>query len=322
MKRIAVLAGGYSHEKVVSVKSATTIMKYLDASKYEALLVLVEKEQWTVTYKGIKYTIDRNDFSFYVKEVKHTFDGVFNIIHGTPGEDGLISGYFDMLDIPHTSNKTLQGSLTFDKYLCNKLAAVFGATIAPSFLITDKDDAQLARIEKEIGFPCFVKPNDSGSSFGVTKVKHAGELKDAIDHAFEHGTAVVVEAFVKGTEVACGIVKLKGEITVLPITEIVPDTEFFDFKAKYEGKSKEITPARISTKAWEQVQSTTKVLYEHFMLRGFARVDFIIQEEVPYLIEMNTIPGMSEASLVPQQVKEYGWTLEYFVTSVADEFFL
>ncbi|HYG49280.1 MAG TPA: D-alanine--D-alanine ligase [Flavobacteriales bacterium] len=321
MKLIAVLAGGFSHEKVVSVKSAATIIKYIDKSKYTPVLVLVEKEKWTAEFENSTYVVDKNDFSITVNSHKIKFEGAFNIIHGTPGEDGLISGYFDMLGIQHTSNKALQGSLTFDKFLCNKLAKSFGAVTANSFLLTSMNDPQIASIEKEIGFPCFVKPNDSGSSFGVTKVKQASELDAAIKHAFDNGTAVVVEAFVNGTEVACGIVKLKGKITVLPITEIVPDTEFFDFTAKYEGKSKEITPARISEKAWKQVQHSTQLLYEKFMLRSFARIDFIIQNDVPYLIEMNTIPGMSEASLVPQQVREYGWTLEHFVTSVADEFF-
>ncbi|HLP13869.1 MAG TPA: D-alanine--D-alanine ligase [Flavobacteriales bacterium] len=321
MKLIAVLAGGYSHEKVVSVKSAATIMKYIDQKKYQPVLVIIEKEKWTATFENNQYPVDKNDFTFTVDGHKKNFDGAFNMVHGTPGEDGLISGYFDMLGIKHTCNKTLQGSLTFDKFLCNKLAKSFGATVANSFLLTSHNDPQISRIEKEIGFPCFVKPNDSGSSFGVTKVKDANALQPAIQHAFDNGTAVVVEAFVNGTEVACGIVKLKGQITVLPITEIVPETEFFDFTAKYEGKSKEITPARISEKSWKLVQDATKMLYEKFMLRGFARVDFIIQNEIPYLIEMNTIPGMSEASLVPQQVREYGWTLEQFVTGVADEFF-
>jgi len=321
MKTIAVLAGGYSHEKVVSVKSAGTIMKFLDKQKYLPVLVMIEKEKWTAEINGQIVPVDKNDFSFSFDGKHQVFDGVFNMVHGTPGEDGLISGYFDMLGIPHTCNKTLQGSLTFDKFLCNRLAASFGAKTAVSFLLTSANDAQILRIDKEIGFPCFVKPNDSGSSFGVTKVKQASELDKAVRHAFDHGTAVVVEAFVEGIEVACGIVKLKNNITVLPVTEIVPDTEFFDFEAKYAGKSKEITPARIHEKTTNLVQETTKMLYEKFSLRGLARIDYIIKNDVPYLIEMNTIPGMSEASIVPQQVKEYGWTLEQFVTGIADEFF-
>ncbi len=321
MKLIGVLAGGYSHEKVVSVKSAATIIKYMDKQKYLPVLVLIEKEKWTVNFENNEYLIDKNDFSFSVNGAKKKFDGVFNIVHGTPGEDGLISGYFDMLEIKHTCNKALQGSLTFDKFLCNKLAEGFGAKIAKSFLLVSKNDPQISSIESQIGFPCFVKPNDSGSSFGVTKVKQFSELENAINHAFDNGTAVVVEAFVSGTEVACGIVKLNGKITVLPITEIVPDTEFFDFKAKYEGKSKEITPARISEKSYKQIQETTQLLFEKFMLRGFARIDYIIQDDVPYLIEMNTIPGMSEQSIVPQQVVNYGWTLEKFVTGITDEMF-
>lgn len=321
MKLIAVLAGGYSSEKVVSVKSAATIIKYIDHSKYNPVMVIVEKDKWTVTFENNEYPIDKNDFSFLVNGTRKKFDGVFNIIHGTPGEDGLISGYFDMLGIKHTCNKTLQGSLTFDKFLCNKLAAAFGAVTANSFLLTSVNDPQIPRIASEIGFPCFVKPNDSGSSFGVTKVKNASGIEKAIKHAFEHGTAVVVESFVEGTEVACGIVKLKGKITVLPVTEIVPETEFFDYEAKYQGKSKEITPARISETSFKKIQETTQLLFEKFMLRGFARIDYIIKNEEPYLIEMNTIPGMSEQSIIPQQVKEYGWTLEKFVTEIADEFF-
>lgn len=321
MKVIAVMAGGYSSEKVVSVKSASTIIRYMDPTRYQPVLVMVDKEQWTAEHNGQTCKVDLNDFSYTFQGKKIRFDGAFNIIHGTPGEDGLISGYFDMLGIPHTSNKTLQGSLTFDKFLTNRLAASFGARIAPSLLLQHNKDEKIARIETEIGFPCFVKPNDSGSSFGVTKVKNSSELDKAITHAFTHGTAVVVEKFVNGTEVACGIVKLRNEITVLPVTEIVPDTDFFDFTAKYEGKSKEITPARISQKAYDEVQQTTKMLFEAFHLRGFGRIDFIIENEMPYLIEMNTIPGMSEQSLVPQQIIAHGWTLEKFVTGICDDFF-
>jgi len=319
MKRIAVLAGGYSSEKIVSVKSAQTIMKYLDKSKYEPVLVTVDVNEWEANYNNAVYAIDLNDFSFIVDGKKVNFDGVFNIIHGTPGEDGLVAGYFDMLGIKHTSNKALQGSLTFDKYLCNRLAATFGATISPSLLLHKNDPIPYELIDEKIKYPCFIKPNDSGSSFGVTKVKAKDEVLPAITHAFEHGTAVVIEAFVNGTEVACGIFSINNEITVLPVTEIVPDTEFFDFKAKYEGKSKEITPARISDKTALVIQETTKKLYQHFMLRGFARIDYIIMNDVPYLIEMNTIPGMSEQSIVPQQVQCFGWTLDKFVTGIADE---
>jgi D-alanine-D-alanine ligase len=293
----------------------------MDKTRYRPVMVTVEKNGWTASENGEDYAVDLNDFSYELKGEKIKFDGAFNIIHGTPGEDGLIAGYFDMLGIPHTSNSALQGSLTFDKFLCNRLAASFGAHIAPSLLLLGKNDEKIAQVEKEIGFPCFVKPNDSGSSFGVTKVKNATGLEKAIEHAFEHGSAVVIEKFVNGTEVACGIVKLNNLVTVLPVTEVVPDTEFFDFEAKYEGKSKEITPARITKSMTEQVQSTTRLLFESFKLRGFARIDFIIQNEVPYLIEMNTIPGMSEQSIVPQQVIAHGWTLEQFVNGVCDEFF-
>lgn len=319
MKRIAVLAGGYSSEKIVSVKSAQTIMKYLDKSKYEPVLVTVDVNSWEASYNNAVYTIDLNDFSFLADGKKIKFDGVFNIIHGTPGEDGLVAGYFDMLGIKHTSNKALQGSLTFDKYLCNRLAATFGATISPSLLLHKNDPIPFELIDEKIKYPCFIKPNDSGSSFGVTKVKSREDVLPAVTHAFEHGTAVVIEAFVNGTEVACGIFSINNTITVLPVTEIVPDTEFFDFKAKYEGKSKEITPARIPEKTAQLIQETTKKLYQHFMLRGFARIDYIIMNDVPYLIEMNTIPGMSEQSIVPQQVQCYGWSLEKFVTGIADE---
>ncbi len=322
MKRIAVIAGGYSSESVVSVKSAQTIIKHLDPIKYIANLVLINLQEWVAIDGDTAYKIDKNDFSFSTENAKIKFDGVFNIIHGTPGEDGLICGYFDMLGIKHTSNKTLQGSLTFDKYLCNHLAASFGAKIAPSLLLHKNETIPYEKIENEIKFPCFIKPNDSGSSFGVTKVQRKEEVSKAISHAFEHGSAVVIEGFVNGVEVACGIVSLKNTITVFPVTEIVPDSEFFDYKAKYEGKSKEITPARISSEVLNEIQSMTKLLFEKFMLRGFARIDYIIMNEKPYLIEMNTIPGMSEQSIVPQQVQCHGWSLKDFVSGIADEMFL
>lgn len=320
-RNIAVVAGGFSHEEVISMKSSTTIMKYLDQDKYTAYRVIIKGAEWNLEYDGKLYPVDKNDFTATVNGKKISFDGAYIIIHGSPGEDGVLPGYFEMLNIPYSTNKPLQGALTFNKYICNQYLKGFGVNVAGSMLLRKHDIVSSTEVIQQLGLPCFIKPNDGGSSFGVTKVKTKEEILPAIAHAFDHGTEVVMESFVKGIEISCGIVSLKGKITVFPITEIVPATEFFDFAAKYEGKSEEITPARIPDAVKEKVQSTTQLVYEKLGLRGLARIDYIIQDDVPYLIEVNTIPGMSEQSIIPQQARCLGWDLKFLITGVADEMF-
>jgi D-alanine-D-alanine ligase len=318
-KLIAVMAGGNSHEEVISLRSCETIIKYLDAGKYTAVKVLLKGRQWKAEWKGETCEIDRNDFSFTARDGKHVFDGAYIIIHGPPGEDGILPAWFDMMGIPHSTNHAFEGALTFNKFVCNQLAKLYGARIASSVILSHESELNEQKITAEIGFPCFVKPNDSGSSFGVTKVKEPSSLRNAVKHAFEHGTQVIIEKGVNGVEVSCGVVKIQGKIHVLPVTEIVPATEFFDFAAKYEGKSEEITPARISEAETSEVQRMTKLLYEKMNLRGLARIDFIIEKGNPYLIEINTIPGMSEQSIIPQQIRAHGWDLKWVLTTIVDE---
>lgn len=320
-KLIAVIAGGDSHEEVISLRSCQTIMKYLDREKYLPVLVLMKGTQWHAEWKGERCAIDKNDFSFLASDGKHLFHGAYVIIHGPPGEDGILPAWLDLMGIPHSTNHAFEGALTFNKFVCNQLAKIYGATIAPSVILSNESELEEKLISDKIGFPCFVKPNDSGSSFGVTKVKEKAQLKSAVKHAFEHGSQVIIEKGVTGIEVSCGVVKLQDKIQVLPVTEIVPTTEFFDFAAKYEGKSEEITPARISSAETEEVQRLTAMLYEKMNLRGLARIDFIIENRIPFLIEINTIPGMSEQSIIPQQVKVAGWDLKWLLTTLVDEMF-
>jgi D-alanine-D-alanine ligase len=318
-KLIAVMAGGNSHEEVISLRSCETILKYIDRAKYQPVKVIVKGMNWVAEWNGVTYPVDRNDFSFSSPQGKHKFQGAYIIIHGPPGEDGTLPAWLDLMGIPHSTNHAFEGALTFNKYVCNQLAKIYGATIAASVIISSVNELNAHEIESSIGFPCFVKPNDSGSSFGVTKVKEVQQLKAAVVHAFEHGKQVVIEKAVAGVEVSCGVVGLQGKTHVLPVTEIVPSTEFFDFAAKYEGKSEEITPARISVAETQLVQQTTSMLYEKLNLRGLARIDFIIEKGIPYLIEINTIPGMSEQSIIPQQVKVHGWELKWLLTTLVDE---
>lgn len=313
------MAGGNSHEEVISLRSCQTIMKYVDSTRYTLVKVLLKGRSWKAEWKGNTYDVDRNDFSFTAPDGKHVFAGAYIIIHGPPGEDGILPAWFDMMGIPHSTNHAFEGALTFNKFVCNQVAKLLGAQVADSVILSHADELNENDIVKNIGFPCFVKPNDGGSSFGVTKVKEKGKLKEAVHHAFEHGTQVIIEKAVNGVEVSCGVVKLQGKTHVLPVTEIVPATEFFDFAAKYEGKSEEITPARIPTEETNEVQRMTKLLYEKMNLRGLARIDYIIEKGTPYLIELNTVPGMSEQSILPQQILAHGWTLEWTLTTLVDE---
>lgn len=321
-KKIAVVMGGDSHERVISLKSAAVVHKYLDKEKYESYLVQIDKAGWELVVGDEIYPIDKNDFSADYDGDKLKFDCVFNAIHGTPGEDGKLQGYFDLLGIPYTSAGVLGSALTFNKSICNQFLRRYDeVNIAPSAVINKGVTYSVDDILQRVGLPCFVKPNNGGSSFGVSRVIFPRELEPAIAKALEHDTQVLVEKFVEGTEVTCGIFIRNGEVVVLPLTEIVSKstTGFFDFSAKYEGMSDEITPARVSTALSEKVQATTKFVYQILELKGLARVDFIIENNKPYMIEVNTTPGLSEESLVPQQAREMGISLSELFDTLVQE---
>lgn len=321
MKRIAILYGGYSPEVVISRKSAQVVFKHIDKTRYEPIMVGIERDSWYAETNGEKIEIDKNDFSYFLDGQKQTFDCAFIAIHGTPGEDGKLEAYFDMIEMRYTTANPLALELTFNKFFCNSFLKQHGIPCAKSILLYKGNEYFDSKIIEELNLPCFVKPNDSGSSFGVTKVKQIEELNTAIQKAFKESNQVIVESFLNGTEVSCGILKLSGEVTVLPATEIVSEGEYFDFAAKYEGKSQEITPARISKQEMEAVQGYTKKVFELLNLTGMARIDFMICDGNPFVIEVNTVPGLSEESILPKQCKAIGMSLSELFNGLIENSF-
>jgi D-alanine-D-alanine ligase len=320
-KKIAIVAGGYSSEFVVSLKSAQGLQSFIDPERYEVYIVLITKEKWSVQWdEKTEIPIDKNDFSFVQTGQRVHFDFVYITIHGTPGENGLLQGYFDMLKIPYSSCGVLASALTFNKYYCNQFLKSYGIKIADSIFLRKGDNCDSEAIQSKLGLPVFVKPNDSGSSFGVTKVTSANQLREAVDKAFEEGTEVLVERFMPGTEVTCGCYKIKDKTTVFPVTEVVSKNEFFDFDAKYNPNSvEEITPARISLQLTEEIQVLTSKIYDCIGAKGIIRVDYIIspKEEIK-MLEVNTVPGMTATSFIPQQVKAAGLNIKDVITEIIE----
>lgn len=310
MKNVAIIMGGYSSEYQISLTSGSVVYTYLDKTKYNAYKIHVFREKWVcVTDSGAEFPINKNDFSVIVEGNKITFDVVFNAIHGTPGEDGLMQAYFELLDIPQTSCDYYQSALTFNKRDLLSVLKPYGIKTATSYYLNLGDAIDLDLIIKSIGLPCFVKPNKSGSSFGISKVKSKDELIPAIENAYKEDNEIIIESFLDGVEVSVGVINYKGKVTVLPITEIVSENDFFDYEAKYLGKSQEITPARISDELIQKVETVAKRAYEVLKMRGFSRSEFIIVDNEPYMLEMNTIPGLTTESILPQQAKVAGISL-------------
>lgn len=310
MKNVAIIMGGYSSEYQISLTSGGVVYSYLDKSKYKAFKIHIFKEKWVyVTESGTEYSVNKNDFSVNVNGDKITFDVVFNAIHGTPGEDGLMQAYFELLGIPQTSCDYYQSALTFNKRDLLSVLKPYGIKTATSYYLNLGDVIDADLIIKTVGLPCFVKPNKSGSSFGISKVKSLEELLPAIENAYKEDNEIIIESFLDGVEVSVGVINYKGKVTVLPITEIVSENDFFDYEAKYLGKSQEITPARISDELKQKVETVAKRAYEVLKMKGFSRSEFIIVNNEPYMLEMNTIPGMTTESILPQQAKVAGISL-------------
>lgn len=319
MKNIAIIMGGYSSEYKISLISGNVVHQYLDKTKYAGFRIHIFKEKWVyVDENDAEFPIDKNDFSVTVNGQKITFDCVFNAIHGTPGEDGLMQAYFELLGIPQSSCDYYQSALTFNKRDLLSVLKPYGIKTAISYYLNKGDVINTDEIVKKVGLPCFVKPNKAGSSFGISKVKTVAELPIAIEVAYKENNEIIIESFLDGTEVSVGVINYKGEIKVLPITEIVSDNDFFDYEAKYEGKSQEITPARISDELTQKVGETAKRAYEVLKMKGFSRSEFIIVENEPYMLEMNTIPGLTTESLIPQQAKAAGISLEDLFTNAIE----
>lgn len=324
MKRIiAIVCGGDTSEFEVSLRSAQGIYSFIDKEKYTLYIVEMRGRDWHVQLPdGTKVPVDRNDFSFCTAAGKVVFDFAYITIHGTPGEDGRLQGYFDMLGIPYSCCGVLAASLTYDKFVCNQYLKAFGVRIAESLLLRRGQTIADEAIVEKIGLPCFVKPNLGGSSFGVTKVKTAEQIQPAIAKAFEEAPEVMVEAFMAGTELTCGCYKTQTKTVVFPVTEVVSHNEYFDYEAKYNGASDEITPARISEELSNRVQQLTSAIYDILGASGIIRVDYIVTEgEKINLLEVNTTPGMTSASFIPQQVRAAGMDIKEVMTDIIENHF-
>ena len=319
MKNIAIIMGGYSSEYKISITSGNVVYQFLDKSKFKGYRIHILKEKWVyVDNENKEFPIDKNDFSVLIDNARINFDAIFNAIHGTPGEDGLMQAYFELLGIPQSSCDYYQAALTFNKRDLLSVLKPYGIQSATSFYLNKGDSINTKEIVKKVGLPCFVKPNKSGSSFGISKVKTEDELPIAIDTAYKEDNEIIIESFLDGTEVSVGVINFKGNITVLPITEIVSENDFFDYEAKYLGKSQEITPARISDEMTQKVGGIAKRAYEILKMKGFSRSEFIIVDNEPFMLEMNTIPGLTTESLIPQQAKVAGIDLEDLFTNAIE----
>lgn len=320
-KNIALIAGGYSSEYEVSIKSAQNIYSAIDETMFNKYLVIITKEKWKVHYNNEFYTVDKNDFSFTPVNDKIKFDFAYITIHGTPGENGLLQGYLEMLNIPHSTCSSFAASLTFDKYACNKYLNSFGINISKSILLRNIKQYTIEEIVNNVGIPCFVKPNADGSSFGISKVNSINTLQAAIEKAFSYCNEVIIEKAINGLEFTCGAIKTKNEEIILPITEIIPKNEFFDFEAKYDPtKAEEITPARISSELTSFIQDQTSRIYDILKCKGIIRVDYIIENNIVYVLEVNTTPGMTSNSFIPKQVVASGRNLNDIISLIINEY--
>ncbi|MCL5128890.1 MULTISPECIES: D-alanine--D-alanine ligase [unclassified Algibacter] len=319
-KNIAIIMGGYSSEYKISLTSGNVVFESLDNSKYNAYRIHIFKDKWVyVDTNNTEFPIDKNDFSVTVNGTKITFDCVFNAIHGSPGEDGLMQGYFELLNMPQTSCNMYQAGVTFNKRDCLSVLKPYGIKTAESYYVNKGDVINEDDIIAKVGLPCFVKANKAGSSFGVSKAHTKEDLQPSIETAFKEDDEIIIESFLDGTEVSVGVITYKGETKVLPITEIVTENDFFDYEAKYLGKSQEITPARLTKEQELKVNTLAKKVYEVLKMKGFSRSEFIFKDGEPHLLEMNTIPGLTRESILPQQAKVAGISLSDLFDSAIEE---
>lgn len=310
-KNIAVITGGEAAEVGIALKSAGVVCQHLDKEKYNVYKIVIKGTDWVLEQEGTEgILIDKNDFTLTIGGRKIIFDCVFVAIHGTPAEDGKLQGYFDMLKIPYNCCGVLQAALTFDKARCKEYLAAFGIKSAKAVLLTPNDKANGApKVLESLAVPVFVKPNKNGSSYGASKVKDAAKLQEAIDLAFKYDEEIIVEQYLSGTEVTSGVFVIDGKVTALPLTEIRSKAEFFDYEAKYEGKSEEVTPAEIDADLTKRIQQTSEFIYKKLDFKGMCRIDYIIMDGEYYMLEVNSVPGISEASIFPQQAKAVGITV-------------
>jgi D-alanine-D-alanine ligase len=322
-RRIAIVAGGDTSEHDVSLRSAQGVYSFIDKERYELYIVEMRGMQWDVCLPdGTKAPIDKNDFSFSMNGEKMKFDFAYITIHGTPGEDGHLQGYFDMVRLPYSCCGVLAAAITYNKFACNQYLRAFGMRVAESLMIRRGEQVSDDDVVEKVGLPCFVKPSLGGSSFGVTKVKTREQIQPAIAKAFDEAEEVVIEAFMEGTEITCGCYKTKEKTVVFPITEVVTKNEFFDYDAKYNGQVEEITPARLSDRLTERVQKLTSAIYDILGCQGIVRIDYIITEGTKInLLEVNTTPGMTPTSFIPQQVRAAGLDIKDVMTDIIENKF-
>ena len=318
-KNIAIIMGGYSSEVEISLKSGNVVFQHLNKEKYNAYKIHILKDKWIAKVNDIEYPINKHDFSFNLDGSHITFNCVFNAIHGHPGEDGTILAYFDLLNIKYTSAPFYQMALTFNKRDTLSVVKEYGIKTATSFYLDKGDAIDTDKIIAKVGLPCFVKPNNAGSSFGISKVSKKENLLEAIDVAFAEDHQILIESFLDGIEVSIGVIEYENQVKVLTPTEIVSENDFFDYEAKYLGKSQEITPARISVKQLENLNIVAKKIYDILNMSGFSRAEYIFIGDEPYFLEINTVPGLTNESLLPQQAKEAGITLENLFGSAIEQ---
>ena len=306
-KNIAIVMGGYSSEVNISLTSGNVVYNHLNKEKYNSFRVHILKEKWVALDDcNTEYPIDKNDFSFLLDDKKITFHCVFNAIHGAPGENGMLLAYFNLINLKHTSAPFYQMALTFNKRDTLSVVKEYGVKTAVSVYLNKGDVADLDKIIAKVGLPCFVKPNNAGSSYGISKVHTKAAMLPALEKAYKEDSEILIESFLDGPEVSVGVIQYKGETKVLPITEIVTENDFFDYEAKYEGKSQEITPARISDEVKIKVEAVAKKVYSILNMSGFSRSEFILVNNEPHFLEMNTVPGLTENSILPQQAQAAG----------------
>jgi D-alanine-D-alanine ligase len=320
MLNVAIVCGGDSGEYEVSINSGDQVFQQLDREKFMPFLVVVSSHGWICRLNGEEVPVDKNNFTLHYDGKIIRFDIAFNAIHGTPGEDGKLQGYFDMIGIPYTSSGVTTSALTFNKSFCKKVVASMGIMTANSVHLYSRIEEPVYAIWEEIAFPCFVKPNNGGSSVGMSKVNKAEDLEIALQKAFKEDDEVLVEEFIQGRELTCGVARSEGKIIAFPVTEIISKTDFFDYEAKYkEGLADEVVPANIPEDVAEECRGISMQLYEKLNCRGIVRFDYIYSNYEFYFLEVNTVPGLSEQSIVPKMVRSYGWTMTEFYTRMINE---
>ena len=318
MKNIGVICGGYSSEYDISIKSASTILNHLPET-YNGIKIILSPSGWHVEMNNRKGIFNLNTGNIeFPNQTPLSLDGAIVYIHGNPGENGKVQALLDMLDIPYVNANVLSSALSFDKWYCNQFLKSFDFPVAKAMVLRKGDSINEQELIEALGLPLFVKPTDSGSSYGISKVKQIQDLPQAIDSAFKEGDTIVLESFLDGIEVTCGVYRTKNGLCALPLTEIVSENEFFDFEAKYQGKSNEITPARISSEQTLAIQELAKHIYKVLNLKSIARIDFMLVGETPYIIEVNTTPGFSSESIVPKMLQEAGISISAFWESILE----